>query len=337
MPGLEPLLNATDPVLLASHPENIQLWLPSDLPPTSRDSQCVDGLSKLEYRLRYAQALKALHDVRHFLRLTRALVLKRQSHIANTQRTKSRGLDDRVKMKLNQAVSTYRTSRGAIAKLAPNEEFGCWKGTLLELQTGDIRGPGHEQSETSESQFVQSWIWRTAPQDSASVDDPDLQTTLRVEWCKLQERTKRYEEEMELVAEEMRRTLVTFERNAQEWDSLATSPPLGDSAISAKVVVGIAAYAYKQADLLRRMIDIFIDDWYNLLEKVPVEIPWLRNFPRPHWAKRRRLVSNVQLYHSSCYTPQLDPSGGEITSGYPESDPPYLTIDHVEDNFVDLP
>ena len=91
--------------------------------------------------------------------------------------------------------------------LAPNEEFGHWKDTLFELKNDDIRGPGHDESERSKSRYVQSWIW-TTPQSGTSIEDlnpnnPNLHVAVRIEWCKAQERAKRYEEEVELVVEEM--------------------------------------------------------------------------------------------------------------------------------------
>ena len=48
MPGTDSL-DAMDPILLADHPENVDLRLPSALPPTSRNTQCIDGLPRLEY------------------------------------------------------------------------------------------------------------------------------------------------------------------------------------------------------------------------------------------------------------------------------------------------
>lgn len=302
IPGSEPLLDAIDPVLVADHPENVELWLPSALPPASRDAQCNDGLPQLEYRLRCAQAANALHDIRYSRRLMRVLLVKTRSHISNTQRTmtRARGLFDKVKTKLAQAVTTYRTARKAIEKLAPNEEFGKWKDSLLELRKGDIRGPGPEEGESA-SRFVQSWIWTTASRLSSSAEDPDLQAALRAEWCKTQERAKRYEEEIELVMEEMRQTLVTFEWNALEWESFATSPPIGDSAIDNTTVAGIAAYARKQADVQRKMAKIFLNHWYPLLEQPSLKPNWLKKYPRPPENKHRRLISNVTLYHSDSH------------------------------------
>ena len=85
----------------------------------------------------------------------------------------------------------------------PSEEFGLWKESLLELQNGDICGPGTDESQPSNSHSIQSWIWTTAPQASALPEDPDLQATLQIEWAKAQEQAKHYEEEVELVIEEM--------------------------------------------------------------------------------------------------------------------------------------
>ena len=57
----------------------------------------------------------------------------------------------------------------------------------------------------------------TAPQASALPEDPDLQATLQIEWAKAQEQAKHYEEEVELVIEEMRGTLSFLEWKAEEW------------------------------------------------------------------------------------------------------------------------
>ena len=335
MPVSQPYIDSIDPVLLANRPERIELWLPSAFPPSSLHAHCTDGLPELEYRLRCAQAADALHDVRNFRRLTRILAVKTQTHIANTQRTstRTRTLFDKVKIKLSQAVSTYRTARKAIANLAPSEEFGPWKESLLELQNGDIRGPGTDESQPSNSRSVQSWIWTTAPQASASPEDPDLQVTLRIEWAKAQERAKRYEEEVELVVEEMRRTLSFLEWKAEEWLSFAASPTSGASAIDTVTVNGVTAYGKKQADIYRRMAKLFIDDWYHRLARLPFKVKWLKNYPRPLKIKRNRLVSNIRLYHNASYDPQTDPLEAveETSDDEDVGGPRHTTNDYLEE------
>ena len=226
----------------------------------------------------------------------------------------------------------------AISNLALNEEFGPWRETLLELRNGDIRGPGCDESQPSNSRFVQSWIWTTAPHVSASPEDPDLQATLRAEWAKAQERAKRFEEEVELIVEEMRRTLGFLEWKAKEWKSFATSLPSGASAIDTATSDGVTAYANKQADIQLKLAATFIDDWYHILAQLPSNIEWLKKYPRPTEIKRRRLISNVQLYHSDQYNPQTDSldtsetaSDDEDVKGSPNMTDNYLEefIDHT--------
>jgi hypothetical protein len=316
MPGAECHLDTVDPLLLANHLEKVNLWLPSALPPASRISGCVDGLSQVKYRLRFAQAASALHEIRFCRRLTQVLAAKTQVHISNTQKTgtRTRGVFERVKAKQGRAAATYRVAWKAINDLAPEEEFGSWKGTLQELKESDIRGPGREDFEGSASRFVQSWIWTAAIQTSASSDDPDLDTALRVEWCKGQERAKRYEEEVELVVEEMRRTLATFELNADEWETRIASLPHHTSVLSLETIAGATAYAYKQAGIQRKLVRVFVEDWYAILENQPLAAAWLKQYPRPSEDPRHRLASNVKRYHSTP-TPCTDtPQAGNISS-----------------------
>ena len=306
MPGIDSL-DTIDPILLADHPEDVELSLPSSLPSASRDAQCANGLPQLEYRLRLAQAESALHDIRCFRRVAQIIAAKSQTHITNTQKTtRGHSVFDGNKAKITQAVSTYRVARKAITNLAPNEEFGPWKKTLLELKDCDVRGPGYQG--TGASRFVESWIWTTATKTSTSADDPDLNAVLRVEWCKAQERAKRYEEEVELVVEEMRRTLVSLEADALEWERRAASS-ISLPAVEAATAIGIASYAYKQAEVRHKLARTFIDDWYGILEEQPLTKPWLSGYPRPPKDKsqRQRLACNVQLYHSASPALRADP------------------------------
>ena len=307
MPGACSL--EVDPTLLANHPENVQIWFPSTLPSASRDTQCAKGLPRLEYRLRFAQAMDALNDIRLSHQLIQVLATKSQSHLTTSQRpgTRTRIMFDRARAKLAGAVSTYRAARKAIVSLAPKEEFGAWQDTVRDLNDDDIRGPGHEESETSRSRSVRSWIWTTATRTSTSAEDPDLNAALRVEWSKTEEQAKRYEEEIELVVEEMRRTLVTFESNARKWDERAASPSFPDL-VEAVTVAGIAAYARKQADIHRKLINVFLGDWYEVLKEQPLAASWLSEYPRPPANQRHRLVSNVRLYHSTSPAPHGDTS-----------------------------
>jgi hypothetical protein len=65
-----------------------------------------------------------------------------------------------------------------------------------------------------------------------------------VEWCKAFSRTKRFEEEVRLLKEEMRRTLAYGETARREWECLAAEELPG---ASAELTEGRRAYAAKHA------------------------------------------------------------------------------------------
>ena len=311
MSGVDHLLDGIDLVLITDHPENVQLWLPSDLPQPSRDNLCVPGLASIEYHHRYAAAVDAIQDMRRFLQFSQAIITKTQSHISNTQKTRNNSQTKKVRQKIAQAAATYRVCRSAISKLSPNEEFGPWKEHLRELTKEDLRGPVRGDSETSESRHRASWIWTTPALRSRSTDkdSEDLHAVLRVEWCKAQEQASRWEEEVELVVEEMRRTLVYFKWLARKWEERATlqrTPTSSSTGADNVTAAGISAYAHKQAALYRKLVDIFVNDWYPCLKKKSP--PWLEEYPAPPPAKRGCLVSNVKRYHGSS-APPSDPSG----------------------------
>src|SRR5882757_6606967 len=156
MTGVGHHLDEIDLVLVADHPENVQLWFPSNLPLPVRDERSANGLPRLAYRLRYAMAINALQDICRFRRFYQAVVTKSRSHISTTQKTHTRahGQLDRIQRRVTQAAATYQACWSAIRHLAPDEEFGPWKNTLQELRREDIRGPGREANETSESRYV---------------------------------------------------------------------------------------------------------------------------------------------------------------------------------------
>ena len=301
MTGIGHLLDEINPVLLADRPEIVPLWFPSDLLLSTRGEWCVADLPRLEYRLRYAMAVNALHEVRRFRRFAQAATAKTQSHISNTQKTGTRanGQLDRIQQRVTRAANTYRACWSAIQRLAPDEEFGPWKNTLRELRREDVRGPGREKDETSQSRHVPSWIWQTLLPGPVPGNDQDLYSALRVEWCKAQERATRYEEEVQLVAEEMRRTLVFFEWLACQWEDRATTPSMSGPGVEGAVVAGTSAYAHKQAVVYSKMVDVFVNDWYGHLKTKSLGSSWLQCYRSPSATKRRRLPSNVRLYHST--------------------------------------
>jgi hypothetical protein len=84
---------------------------------------------------------------------------------------------------------------------------------------------------------------------------------MRIEWCKARARAKRWEEEVELLTEEMRRVLRFFEWEALRWDKRAKECTVE----SAEDREGWVAYAARQASLRRALSHSFSASWADTL------------------------------------------------------------------------
>lgn len=317
MPGASGFLDTVDPTAVTETPETVKLWLPSQLPAVSRGSSCIEGLPHLEFRLRFAQANDALDLIRRLRGVFQALLVKKQVHVSSSQgtMTKSKALFSNFTLKIDQAAARYRDARVALLRLDPDEKFAKWKGNIRELRREDIRGPSREADEPSESQQRVSWIWQTSSlQPNTGINDPDLQAVMRVEFCKATARAERFKEEVELLVEEMRRTLLFFKWTATHWEELGEAR-VGEPTLDDDTTAGIRAYAARKAALYRKLADIFIQDWYECLILKSLGSDWLSEYPRPEVVRRRKLPSNVAAYHSTSQLPD------DINDALP-NDPP---------------
>jgi len=304
-------LDDIDPESVIDLPESVKLWPPSALPHASRDTWCINGLPVLEFRLRYAQAIDALNQLRRLRCLVRGLSLQTQKHPSPTERTRtrSRSVFDGLQMRIAQVCSRYRDARVALLRLHPS---GGWTTFFKELKKEDIRGPGREQDEPSESRFIASWIWilRAPPTPSdlpgsslespaasqnlsspvtvpatADNDNEDDQISAQavedyilVDWAKAHERAKRFEEEVEMCVEEMRRTLVFFSWSASEWERRAKTRTHSDNPHPDEVLQGLQAYAYRQSAMFHKMITVFVNDWSSCLVPKGLGNEWLVDY-----------------------------------------------------------
>ena len=57
--------------------------------------------------------------------------------------------------------------------------------------------------------------------EKGEVSEKEIEEYMLVDWAKAHERAKRFEEEVELCVEEMRRTLLFFSWKASEWERRA--------------------------------------------------------------------------------------------------------------------
>ena len=305
MPGLGPLFEDDDP-----SDDSIKLWLPSELSQQDRVAWCLPGIPGLELRFRYAQADDSLAEVRRLRRMLQGLHDQNTKHLSGAQRslTRTNGVFEGFKTKVKRAVMRYRRARQALVALDPSQQLSPeWMHRFQVLTDADVRGPGREPDDKSEGKFQPSWIWLvprlpnvvpgSSPNDptktpsttqdpndrsdvpTTSLDDPELVDSMRVHWAKCQARADRYEEEVELIVEEMGRTLRYFEWKKAWWTSLQSQREASATPPPPDVQRGLRAYACRQSHTYETLITSFANRWRGLLVAHGLGATWLQRYP----------------------------------------------------------
>lgn len=274
--------------------ENIPLCLPSALSKEERTNGCRSGLWEIEWKLRDAQCRTALDRLRNQLHIKSRLLTYRGTQVRHQgATTRSRALINRNEEKIRLHAKKYCAAWMALKNLADGDvsKIG-WHPLDLEKdircmeepedverenlrrerqaeaearRTGKTAGPG-------EGRRSISWIWMgTDPSiGDAGLEDGKyiyfhrqtsfltrLFAALRVEWVKARARAFRWDEEVRLLLEEMRRVLVTLRAKAEWWEQRRYSYSGSDTALAE----GIAAYASGQAQLQRNLANRFENMW----------------------------------------------------------------------------
>ncbi|KAG1844094.1 hypothetical protein C8R48DRAFT_750896 [Suillus tomentosus] len=250
---LENLLEQNDDSSLVEA-ENIILWLPSSISASIQTSTCHDGIPSIEEELCNAQCHDCLHKLQNALR-ARVHLIKHRNRDARGQKANTRAasvisrLDDKNELRPLDAHDVRGLSEdvGSIENTSDIIGVKGRKQTRKQLAAANRRlGQG----------FVQvSWIW-TSVGVLEDNNDINLNDALRVEWVKARARALRWNEEVLLLKEEMRRTRAYLEWKARWWDIRAKFT-VDDRPLSE----GIAAYAFRQAALQRRLSVSFLQLW----------------------------------------------------------------------------
>jgi len=148
---------------------------------------------------------------------------------------------------------------------------------------------------------------------------------MRVEWCRAQARAERLQEEVELLVCEMRRVLAFFRWRVRQWERRVCSRAGRELSLNRNVAAGISAYAHRQAELYRQLSNACVHDWYESLELKSLASTWLLEYSCPSTSRRcrrrRRLISNVRLYHST-----------DVSSSDDEDCPTQLDLPRTQDS-----
>jgi hypothetical protein len=167
-----------------SLPENVPLFLPSQLPPTIRASRPL--VVKMEQELRYAQATDAIVELRQSLTVCAHLTKYKTDQVRGQHaNTRARTLLNKAEARTEGIAARYRVARASYLILAG---AGEWESVLKPLHQHDIRTLTMQEHATDQSgsnglgegHRTLSWIWitaGTADLDSTEMHEGTVQST----------------------------------------------------------------------------------------------------------------------------------------------------------------
>ena len=97
---------------------------------------------------------------------------------------------------------------------------------------------------------------------------------MHVEWAKAQARADRWQEEVVLLKEEMRRVIAFLDWRSTWWRDQG----LRNTNIRDDIKDGLITYANRQADLMRNLAKSFAAVWYPIFIKAGLAVEW----PEPY-------------------------------------------------------
>jgi hypothetical protein len=258
----------------SSLPENILLFLPSSLPQHIHALSELQMICKLEQCLREPQADDALAEIRHQRRVIQGLWQFKWLNVSGTgNRPNMRMLKlyRQFNDKTERAAAKYRTARNALDVLDPG---GAWSKQMKELNKKDISGPGRDPEDTStmNSHYEPSWIWLVPHASVAEMDENEFNENMQVEWVKARAHMRRWNEEVMIIKEEMRRVLAYHQWKAALWREQSFFQ--GDEAI----VSGISGYAHKQAAISIQIAEQCAGYWLPYLKEKDIVVSWASEF-----------------------------------------------------------
>ncbi|KAH8111697.1 hypothetical protein DFH11DRAFT_1512691 [Phellopilus nigrolimitatus] len=277
-PGGESSAPSTDKRILLDIPP---LCLPSEL---NNDLKCAlptrHKLVDKETRLRLAQANDSLAELRRLLRLKSAsLTFKKVNNVGQRENTRARSVIVQFTSKIELTAERYRAARLALRRLDPG---GDWMKQLQPLLPKDVRGIDEDEddgkkkskrNQRSEGRREISWIWTRMRSDEGG--DAEIDAGIRVEWAKAQARAERWQEEITLIVEEMRRTLAYCDWKAAWWREQATVRIVSEVPALAS---GLQAYAEKQAVTWEGLATSFAAKWYKAITSRGHAIEWPQRY-----------------------------------------------------------
>ncbi|KAF7374455.1 CxC2 domain-containing protein [Mycena sanguinolenta] len=236
--------------------EDVKLYLPSALRSSQKEQACTKGLPAMEARLREGQCRDALRAA-----------------------TKSQTLIGQIGERVDAAAAKYRRARLALIALRGRDACERFRElTAADIQLDEEReidararkklgsigsarprrlGPTFREGPAlSSKERHMSWIWTEG--GGPGKNEKELHDSVRVEWSQAKARKERWEEEVDLLREEMKRVLRFLRWQGIWWEERRKSRREG---VSAELRGGLEAYAARQAAGARAMSRRFKTAW----------------------------------------------------------------------------
>ncbi|KAJ3509664.1 hypothetical protein NMY22_g16220 [Coprinellus aureogranulatus] len=291
--------------------ENINLWMPSALPEESRQS--INRIANAETSLREAQAYDAISEICRIRRVITGVTTFKRFNLAgegNAANTKMRTLYNGLQAKIDRAAKRYIETYKRLRELDPS---GSWQKDLKELNPKEhIRGPNKDDGK-SHGKHVPSWIWLTrkgAHKLSKEELEESVDSNLRAEWCRARARAMRWKEEVQLVQEEMRRTVVYLFWKAKWWEEKSGAK----MSVPDDIQRGLAGYANRQAWYCRRLATSSLTCWKPILTELKLNTKWMDGWdiPEPPAKKGKKKASNRKGGAPTCDASDSESSDSEL-------------------------
>ncbi|KAJ7847056.1 hypothetical protein B0H13DRAFT_2362609 [Mycena leptocephala] len=278
MPGavreLEEEEDARDSDMPPPKAEDVKIYLPSGLRAADRETGCKKGLPAMEGKLREGQCRDALVLLRSRLHAKRHLLDHRDTGVAGQRAaTRAYTLLERIGERVDAAALKYRRAR--LALIALRGQDACTE--IRELTAADVQLDEEREADararkklgnigsskhrrqgnvlsSKEKHF--SWIW--TDRGGPGENEEEVHESVRIQWSKAKARKERWEEEVELLREEMKRVLRFLRWRALWWEGRRGARREG---VTPALRAGLEAYAARQAALARQVARRFKTAW----------------------------------------------------------------------------
>ncbi|KAJ7732066.1 hypothetical protein DFH07DRAFT_755417 [Mycena maculata] len=230
-------------------PQWEKLFLPSDFTSSERIKLGLETLGAEELKLRQGEANDALRSLREHIQHSQALRQHKnaRSNAVHGQEKNTRAVQKikDVQTKIQSYVNKYRQARTAMIALGCNPQdpkFGFPELRDEDLYTKNVDQP-HNLGDGGK---VEGWIWRQGYHGNLSEAEQAeyVLDSAQVQWHRARADMERWQEEVEILAQEFRRAIQGFNKMGTVWTALAHDH---------EEEPGKKAYALKVASMYQEM------------------------------------------------------------------------------------